>query len=77
MEREPHRVIVLRPRLEEWIIDAAKAARVRMSDFGLSDRGNELHREITSRLGAFARLVDALSAAGSKHLARLRELLIG
>ena len=46
-----------------------------MSDFGLSARGNELHREINSRLPAFAKLIDALSAIGSKRLAHLRELL--
>ena len=70
-----HRVIVLQPRLEEWVIATARADGVLVSDFGLSERGNELHREINSRLPAFAKLIDALSAAKSKRLARLRELL--
>lgn len=70
-----HRVIVLQPRLEEWIIATAKADGIAMGDFGLSERGNELHREINSRLLAFAKLIDALTEAGSKRLGRLRELL--
>ena len=70
-----HRVIVLKPRLEEWMIATAKAADISMGDFGLSDRGNELHKEINSRLPAFAKLIDALSGAGSKRLGKLRELL--
>jgi hypothetical protein len=72
-----HRIIIVCPRLEEWIIATARAAELPMEDFGLSDRGNELHREINSRLPAFSRLIDALAAAGSPRLARLRHLLGG
>ena len=70
-----HRVIVLQPRLEEWMIATARADGIPMSDFGLNERGNELHREINSRLPAFVKLIDALAEAGSKRLGRLRELL--
>ena len=72
-----HRVIILRPRLEEWVIAGAKAARIDMEEFGLSERGNDFHREINSRLPAFSRLIEALVASGSSRLARLRELLGG
>ena len=72
-----HRVIILQPRLEEWVIAGAKAAQVDMEDFGLSERGNEFHREINSRLPAFSKLIDALVAARSPRVARLRELLGG
>jgi hypothetical protein len=70
-----HRVVIVQPRREEWNIATAKAADVPMEDFGLSDRGNELHREITSRLPAFRRLLDALLEKESPRLLRLRELL--
>jgi hypothetical protein len=72
-----HRVIILQPRLEEWVIAAAKAAQVDMEKFGLSERGNDFHNEINSRLPAFSKLIDALVATGSPRLARLRELLGG
>ena len=70
-----HRIVIVQPRLEEWIIATAKAAEVKMADFGLSERGNELHREITSRLFAFGRLLDALLEKESPRLLRLREFL--
>ena len=70
-----HLVIILQPRLEEWVIAGAKTARVKMEDFGLSERGNDLHREINSRLPAFSRLIDALVTTGCPRLVRLQELL--
>ncbi|HYR58822.1 MAG TPA: hypothetical protein VEO95_09345 [Chthoniobacteraceae bacterium] len=70
-----HRVIILQPRLEEWIIDTATAAKVGLEDFGLSNKGNELHREINFRLPAFVRLIQALAQAGSPRLTRLKEAL--
>lgn len=76
-ETRAHRVVILRPRLEEWIIETASIAGVKMEDFGLSNRGNELHREINSRLENFTRLLGALDAAGSKRLGKLRTLITG
>ncbi len=76
-ETRGHRVVILRPRLEEWIIETAKVAGVKMQDFGLSNRGNELHREINSRLENLTKLLAALDNAGSKRLAKLRTLVIG
>ena len=70
-----HRVIILQPRLEEWIIATAQAGKIVMEDFGLSQRGNELHREINSRLPAFAKLIEALLASENPRLIRLRDLL--
>jgi len=70
-----HRVIILQPRLEEWVVAGAKAAGIAMEDFGFSERGNEFHREINSRLPAFSRLIEALLEKGSRRLLRLREFL--
>jgi hypothetical protein len=70
-----NRVVVVRPRLEEWIIATAKAAGVKMGDFGLSDRGNELHREINSRLPSFAKLLRKLEQSESQRLTALRKQL--
>jgi hypothetical protein len=76
-ERRGHRVIVLRPRLEEWVIETASAANLELGDFGLSGRGNELHREINFRLPKFILLIQALNAAASVGLAHLQQALIG
>jgi len=75
-ERE-HRVIVLRPRLEEWLISRAAEAGIALENHGLPSRGNDLHREINFRLRQLDRLLDALLAARSPGVCRLRELLRG
>jgi hypothetical protein len=70
-----HRIIVVLPRLEEWIIKTARLAKIRMGEFGLSDRANELHREITSKLLAFEKLLSHLIAMREARVAYLRILI--
>lgn len=74
-DKRDHRVIVLQPRLEEWIIATAAAARLAPEDSGLSAQANELHKEINFRLAAFARLIRALITARSGRLAHLKTAL--
>ena len=71
-----HRVVIVRPRLEEWLIKTAQASGIKMADFGLSERGNELHREINARLPRLEELLDALNAAGSERLRYLKSLIV-
>jgi hypothetical protein len=70
-----HRIIVVLPRLEEWIIKTARLAKIRIVEFGLSDRANELHREITSKLPAFEKFLISLTATREARLAHLRTLI--
>ena len=72
-----HRVIVVIPRLEEWIIKTARLANIQIRTFGLSDRPNDLHREITSRLPAFEKFLISLNNAGEQRLEHLRTLING
>lgn len=71
-----HRVIIVCPRLEEWLIKTAQLSGIKMHDFGLSDRGNELHREINARLGKIEELIAAIQRAGSNRLSHLESLII-
>ena len=66
-------VIVLCPRLEEWIIAAAESIDVRLADHGLPDRSNLLHRVINLDPTKFERLLEALR--GSARMRALREML--
>jgi hypothetical protein len=70
-----HRVVVLRPRFEEWLIKTTEFAGMKMSDFGLSDRGNELHREINSRIRNLEKLLDELINQKNQRLIYLRDSL--
>ena len=71
-----NRVLVLRPRLEEWLVQTAKDSSCKMTDYGFaSDNGVRLHGEINQRLDSLRKLAQDLLKAESKRMLRLRELL--
>ena len=71
-----NRLIMLSPRLEEWLVRAAKEAGVKLSDFGFeSDNGIQLHSEINQRLGSLEKLVVELLLRKSPRLLALQALL--
>ena len=76
-EKREHRVVVIRPRLEEWIIKGAQETDVAMSRFGFSERGREFDDQVMLRLRRFEDLLDELLAQQCARLLRLRELLRG
>lgn len=53
-------LIILCPRLEEWILKAAKESGVDIKRYNLPDDGNELHKVINTDLRKFERLVNDL-----------------
>lgn len=63
-------LIILCPRLEEWIIEASKEAHIALRDFGLPDSATALHEVINLRTDRFEDLVRSLMAKS----ARVREL---
>ncbi|MBI4302926.1 MAG: hypothetical protein HY665_01105 [Chloroflexi bacterium] len=66
-------LIVLRPRLEEWILAASKEARIDVRSYELPSSGESLHRHINIRLGRFEHLLEALMHS-SNRLKTLRRL---
>ncbi len=75
-EKRKNRVVVLSPRLEEWLVQSAKNGGLKMTDFGFdSDNGVQLHADINQRLGSLERLVKALLEAKSQRLLRLQSLI--
>lgn len=73
--RRNHRVVILQPRFEEWLIKTTQASGLKMGDFGLSERGNGLHREINARLPKLEELLSALLNAGNARLRHLQSLI--
>jgi hypothetical protein len=74
-QKRNHRVVMLRPRFEEWLIRTIEFAGMNMSDFGLSSRANELHREINSRIPNLEKLLDQLIARKNERLIYLKDSL--
>jgi hypothetical protein len=53
-------VIVLRPRLEEWLIRSAKECGLSLSDFNLPTEAKALHKVITHKQPEFQKFLEAL-----------------
>jgi len=53
-------LIVLCPRLEEWVIKATEEAGIDIKRYNLPDDGEQLHKEINIDLSKFERLVKDL-----------------
>ena len=74
-----NRVIILRPRLEEWLLRAAADSGLNVGDrrYNLPNNPERLHQEINFDLSKVARLLADLIAAGSPRIQQLRNLLTG
>jgi hypothetical protein len=71
-----NRLVVICPRLEEWIVQTAKSGGLKMTDFGFeSDNGLQLHREINHRLPNLERLVNKLLSDRNSRILRLQALV--
>ena len=70
-----NRLVVLRPRLEEWVISAAKAAGVDVERYSLPNNPSELHEVIGNRLDNFQKMLRALISKNSRYLAALSNSL--
>ena len=72
-----HRIVIVRPRLEEWLIAAASEAGIELAGYGLSDRGNGLHRDINSKLPKLEELLRDLLRVRCARLLHLQRLIAG
>ena len=72
-----NRVAILRPRLEEWLVQAAHDVDIELSDsrYNLPDDAKELKKVINRDLRKLDRLVTDLLSAQSPRILKLQELL--
>ena len=71
-----NRIVVICPRLEDWLVQSAKSGGLKMTDFGFeSDNGRHLHREINHRLENLTRLVNQLLLVRNSRILRLQGLI--
>lgn len=71
-------VFVLCPRLEEWIIEAAREAGINMADYGLPSEPEPLHQIINLNIDRFGLLIDTLRVRSTRisKLAQCMEELL-
>lgn len=72
-KKRNHKVIVLSPRLEGWIIKRAKNNKLDLEQFGLFNNESELLRHLNQRLPNFKRLLEKLSELNDQGLAFLKK----
>jgi hypothetical protein len=71
-----NQLVVICPRLEDWLVQTARSGGLKMTDFGFeSDNGLRLHREINHRLENLTRLVNKLLLARNQRILRLQALI--
>lgn len=72
-ENNQNKLVVLCPRLEDWIVEAAKQAEVDLASYHLPENGNGLHKVVNTRLDEFERLIKDMKEASQrlKHLMSL------
>ena len=61
-----NRLIVLCPRLEEWILDSSKRANIDLKDYNLPTNANELHEEINFKINRFEQLIEDLKQQSNR-----------
>ena len=69
------KLVILRPRLEEWILSACRLCGVDPRELGLSDDPNELHRIVNVRLEKFTKLVEGLRGKRCRAVEELEKEL--
>lgn len=74
-ENTRNHLIVLCPRLEDWILKAAREAKVNVKDYSLPDDADELHKIINIIPGKFAHLIEEIKNNKNKMLKNLELLL--
>jgi hypothetical protein len=70
-----NRLVVVCPKLEDWLIKTAKTASIKMGHFGLSETPRDLHADINARLPNLERLLQELLERKSPRLLHLKALL--
>ncbi len=61
-----NRLVILYPRLEEWIIESARRVNIRLDDYNLPTHGNELHGEINYKIKRFEELLEDLKLSSDR-----------
>jgi len=69
-------IVVLCPKHEDWILKAAKEAKVDVREFKLPNDSDELHKVINLRLDKYKELLEAIKDK-SRRIALLKDILAG
>jgi hypothetical protein len=75
-DKNQNRLIMLCPRLEEWILKASQEAGINIQDYGLPNNANQIHHIINIRIENLKNLIKGMKDK-SKMLKALEGLIRG
>ena len=70
-----NKIVVLKVKLEDWIINACKQSNIDISKFNLPIKANDLHSIINSKLSNFDKLISKLLSKNNPSILKLKESL--
>jgi hypothetical protein len=70
-----NKIFVLKGKLEDWIVDACKQNKIKLSTFKLPERPDDLHDVINYKLDNFGKLIDELIKKRNPGILKLKEWL--
>jgi len=76
LTRNGKRLIVISPRLEEFILEACKESSIDPRRFGLPNDPDHLHKTINAKLQSFRKLLDILIKRKNTRILKLREVIL-
>ncbi len=74
-KRTSHLIIMIKPRLEDWILDIAKKNQVVPGEFSLPEEPKQLHKVINFQLIKFSEMVLEMLSKKSSALIALKKII--
>ena len=76
LAKDTKKIIMICPRLEEFILKACEESSINPQKFGLASDPDVLHREINARIRNFKMLVRELLSVRNDRLLKLKNLIL-
>ena len=75
VRKEKTRLIILKPRLEDWILKYAKKSNINLQKYSLPETGRKLHKIINSHLPKFALMINEMLEKENEALMHLKKII--
>jgi hypothetical protein len=74
-DKSGNKIIVLKGKLEDWVIAICKRAEIKLSEFGLPEKPNDLHSVINQRINKLEKLIEYLLKNRNTEVTQLKDWL--
>jgi len=74
-DQSENKICILKGKLEDWIINICKKNKIKLSEYGLPEKADELHEVVHLKLQNFGKLIDLLIAKKNPAILKLKAWL--